>query len=39
MSRVNMDPVKHWIDGRQVDSAEADRRAATEGTKDGAVEP
>lgn len=22
MSRVNMDPVKHWIDGRQVDSAE-----------------
>ena len=22
MSRVNMDPVKHWIDGRQVDSVE-----------------
>ncbi|CAJ0891538.1 5-carboxymethyl-2-hydroxymuconate semialdehyde dehydrogenase [Ralstonia flatus] len=22
MSRVNMDPVKHWIDGRQIDSVE-----------------
>lgn len=22
MSRVNMDPVKHWINGRQVDSVE-----------------
>ena len=31
-------PVDPDVDASQVDSADADRRAATEGTKDGTVE-